>query len=99
MSNEKNNNSSKKRIRGIILVLIAFLLWTGLTGYNQWIDIKEKKLMLAELVQEEQKVIVTKKELEKKVYLLQDDDYIADIARKNYFLSKPDELIFITSEE
>ncbi|GBF11391.1 septum formation initiator family protein [Tepidibacillus infernus] len=93
------NHASRKRIHAIILLLMTFIVWAGFTGYNQWIDIKEKKAKLVELQKQEQQVAETKRELEKKVMLLQNKEYIAEMARKYYFLSKPGEFIIITPEE
>jgi len=75
------------------------MLWAGTTIFKQRIDIAEKKVVLEELKQEEQQVITTKKELEEKALLLQSYDYIAELARKYYFLSKPGEYIFISPED
>lgn len=99
MATKKINNSSKKRMRSITLLLFLFVLWTGITVYNQRIDIKAKENKLDELKLVEQHAIDTKEELENKVLLLQDDEYIADLARKYYFLSKPGEYIFISPQE
>ncbi len=96
---KKITNSSKKRMRSISLLLLLFVLWTGVTVYNQKIDIKAKENKLEELKLAEQQAIDTKQELENKVLLLQDDEYIADLARKYYFLSKPGEYIFISPQE
>lgn len=99
MVTKKLPNSSKKRMRSITLLLLLFMLWTGITVYNQRIDIRAKENKLEEFKLKEQQTIETKKELETQVLLLQDDEYIADLARKYYFLSKPGEYIFISPQE
>lgn len=86
-------------MRSITLLLLLFMLWTGITVYNQRIDIRAKENKLEEFKLKEQQTIETKKELETQVLLLQDDEYIADLARKYYFLSKPGEYIFISPQE
>ena len=95
----KKPNPSKKRIKLLTLILLTFIAWSGITLYNQWIDIKQIKDKINELRKEEEKVLGSKKNLEEKILLLQDDNYVGDMARKYYFLSKPGEYIFITSEE
>ncbi|OEG00303.1 hypothetical protein BHF71_05205 [Vulcanibacillus modesticaldus] len=95
----KINNPSKKRIKGILLILAAFSLWAIFTVYHQWQDISEIKGKLVELKKEEQRVLTIKNDLEKKAQLLQNKDYIAELARKYYFLSKPGEIIIISLEE
>lgn len=99
VATKKITTSSKKRMRSITILLLLFMLWTGITVYNQRIDIKDKENKLEELKLSEQQAIDTKKELENKVLLLQDEEYIADLARKYYFLSKPGEYIFISPQE
>jgi len=95
---EKANLKSKRRMRLITLVLVLITVWTGYTSYHQWqnIKIKREKLNTLEASHQEQKGL--KMELEKKILLLQDDDFIADLARKLYFFSKPGEVIFITPD-
>lgn len=96
---KKEYNPSKKRMKALSLVLFAFLVWAGFTIYHQWIEIKEIRAQLSELEQSEAELINTKKELEKKINMLQDKDYIAELARKYYFLSKPGEIIIISPDE
>ena len=96
---KKNVNPSKKRIKWIILLLIGFMIWAGMTLYKQSLDIKKLQAEISELEGEEQQALTSKEELEKKVHLLQNDEYIAEIARKYYFLSKPGEIIFISPED
>jgi len=82
----------------LVLILVAFISWTGYTSYHQWLNIKEKKLIFKELKEKEEEVLTTQKELEKKVLLLKNNEYIAEMARKYYFLSKPGEIIIISPE-
>ncbi len=98
MSNKKHN-PSKKRMKVISFLLFAFLVWAIFTIYNQWVIIKDIQVKLNELEEEQQNAIDKKKDLEKKVYLLHDDDHIAELARRYYFLSKPGEIILISPEE
>jgi len=96
---KKKHNPSKKRMKVVFFALSAFLMWVMFTLYNQWVEIKEIQAKLSDLKNEEQELINAKKELEKKVYRLHDEDYIAELARKYYFLSKPGEIIIISPEE
>lgn len=96
---KKQNNPTKKRMRLILIIIVIFTVWAGITVYQQRLDINEKKTKYTNLKQEEQELLSTKQELEGKVALLHDKDYIAELARKFYFLSKPGEYIFISPEE
>lgn len=89
----------KRRIKGILFILLMFSIWTGYTGYHQWTVLKEKKSTYAQLKTQEKKALETKMNLEKRVLQLKDREYIAEMARKYYFLSKPGEIIIISPEE
>jgi len=92
---EDTINSSKKRVRVLIIILLAFTVWAGFTVFRQLVEIKEVHGELLELLEDEQEALAVKEGLENKVLLLQNQEYIAELARKYYFLSKPGEYIFI----
>ncbi|TCS80153.1 FtsB family cell division protein [Tepidibacillus fermentans] len=94
----QGTKNSKKRLQWVLFILFLFLVWAGYTGYNQWTVIQQKKDKIEKLKVQEQNVQKEKQELEKQILLLQKDDYIAEIARKYYFLSKPGEFIFISPQ-
>lgn len=96
--NSKENIKSKRRMKLITFLLLLITIWTGYTSYHQWQNIKQKEQKLTALEASYQEQNEHKLELEKKILLLQNDDYIADLARKLYFFSKPGEVIFITPD-
>ncbi len=98
-TNKKVHNPSKKRVKYILILLIMFMVWASIIIYQQWLNIDKIKNKVTELEKNEQTVIKTRENLEKKVLLLQDYNYIAELARKYYFLSKPGEIIFISPKE
>ncbi|MBU9722005.1 MULTISPECIES: FtsB family cell division protein [Bacillaceae] len=75
----------------LVIILVAF---TGITMYNQHSlleDLNEEKARLEsklEVLQEEEK------DLSEEIQLLHDPDYIAEIARRDFFLTKPGETLF-----
>ncbi len=95
----KNNIFSKKKIRLFLLIIVIFVIWTGVTIYGQLSDIRELNNELIILQKEEDKVLNIKSELEKEELMLHDYDYIAEIAREYYFLSKPGEIIIISPKD
>ena len=92
-------HKSKKRIRAVLFFLLFFLAWAIYTSYEQWTEIQQKKKTIEKLNDQQTVVQQEKQKLEKQMFLLQKDDYIAEIARKYYFLSKPGEYIFISPEQ
>lgn len=97
-ASSRSNYSNNKRIRFILLLILTFLIWTLITIFTQWSDIKDIKNELVKLQEEEQKALENKTINEKEVLLLKNYDYIAEVARKYYFLSKPGEIIIISPE-
>ncbi|MGG3822627.1 septum formation initiator family protein [Geobacillus thermodenitrificans] len=80
----------------LFMVLASVLIYT-LHLQVKAIDAKtaekqELKDQLAELEQQE-------KQLKEEMKKLHDDDYIAELARKKYYLSKDGEIIFVLPEE
>src|SRR5690625_4205987 len=59
----------------------------------------EKKAELEALTEQMEKLELKEKELLEEIDLLNDEEYILDIARSSYFLSKEGELIFQVHEE
>ncbi|MCD8510799.1 MAG: septum formation initiator family protein [Bacillus sp. (in: Bacteria)] len=90
-----------KRKRGVIrrlsfygIAMVIFLVFIGMTLHNQQQTIQEqaeKKQML-----EEELYVMIDKELELKdeIELLHDPEYIAEIARRDFFLTMPGETLF-----
>ncbi|WP_339252518.1 septum formation initiator family protein [Sporosarcina sp. FSL W8-0480] len=96
-------NKQKKRLQKklFIYAVIAFVVFGGLTSMyiqqKQTLQDKEleKKEMLAQLEQVNEEQDLLKKQLVK----LDDEDYIAKLARKEYFLSDENEIIFSVPEK
>lgn len=81
----------------IAAIIILGTLTSTFFNQKQALSVKEQKVveLLAELeiVTEEQEM------LNRQIVKLSDDDYIAKLARKNYFLSDKNEIIFSTPDK
>ncbi|QDQ00601.1 cell division protein DIVIC [Lysinibacillus fusiformis] len=94
--------SRKRKLRRIVffaivpVVIIAFL-FNILSNQSETLEVKEKKKVEVEQhlteVKEEQEI------LNLKIKQLEDDEYIAKILRKEYFLTKDGEINFVIPEE
>jgi cell division protein DivIC len=101
MQQERQQQLSKRRKRGLIRRLVMFGLFAIISSaimlttiYNQSSAIDEK---LDEQKKLEDKLTGLEKEeklLREEIIKLNDDEYIAKIARRDYFLSDDDEIIF-----
>ncbi|OFF81756.1 cell division protein DIVIC [Listeria monocytogenes] len=96
---------SRRRIalfRRLAFMAIIFVVVGGLltiTYTKQALTLKEKK---AKQVQVDKKMVVMKDEeeaLNEQIKKLHNDDYIAKLARSEYYLSKDGEIIFNIPEE
>ncbi len=94
--------SRKRKLRRIVffaivpVVIIAFL-FNILSNQSETLEVKEKKKVEVEQhlteVKEEQEI------LNLKIKQLEDDEYIAKILRKEYFLTKDGEINFVIPEK
>ncbi|MBD1383181.1 FtsB family cell division protein [Metabacillus arenae] len=103
---ERKEQLIKKRKKGLVrrltvfglLVLVSSVLmistlFSQSNAINQKLEKKEALTKQLESLQKEQK------KLEEEIVKLNDDEYIAKLARKDYFLSKDNEIIFNLPEE
>jgi len=80
----------------VILIAISSALVNALISQSADIEAKiEEKKRLEKRIEELEK---QQKQLEEEIKKLNDDDYIAELARKHYFLSKDGEIIFTVPE-
>ncbi|TMW69948.1 FtsB family cell division protein [Alteribacter natronophilus] len=83
-----------RRMSIFAVLMTAGLIFTVYTLFSQHSTMQQQENEQAELTQQlaelEQEELALREEKE----LLQDYDYIAEIARRDYFLSKPGETLF-----
>lgn len=100
-----NKTRSRRRIalfRRLAFMAIIFAVVGGLltiTYTQQVLSLKDKKEKQVEV---DKKMVATKEEeeaLNNQIKKLHDDDYIAKLARSEYYLSKDGEIIFNIPEE
>ncbi|MBT2583847.1 septum formation initiator family protein [Planococcus sp. ISL-109] len=83
-----------RRLTVFGLIILLTSIWLGSTIYAQSQTIAgkeqqhEEKLVQLEVVEKQQN------KLEEQIRLLNDDDYLSKLARKDYFLSDEGEIIF-----
>ncbi|MCP3764510.1 septum formation initiator family protein [Domibacillus sp. A3M-37] len=106
MSEEKRSMFKMQHKRKLMRRLAAFtavtliILGTLLSGLiTQTGSLKEKEQELAEAKSTLSGLEQQQKQSEEELVRLQDDEYIAELARKDYFLSDDGEIIFNIPEE
>ncbi|GEN34559.1 hypothetical protein ADA01nite_20190 [Aneurinibacillus danicus] len=81
------------------IIVVLFLSWAGYTYYSQSQQLADKQRELTDLQRQVTKVQEEQKQLELQVKRMNDKEYIGELARKNFFLSKEGEIIFLTPDE
>ncbi|MGH2319768.1 FtsB family cell division protein [Planococcus sp. SE5232] len=81
-----------------VLVLMA-TIWVGSTIYAQTQTISEKEELREEALLKLEEVEKQQSQLEEQILLLNDEEYLAKLARKDYFLSDEGEIIFTTPHD
>lgn len=94
----QSDNSKKKHLLRRLLVFFLFsftvVVGTNITFYQQKVSIKEKQKEVEKLSKEMEALLVEEKGLKDEIKKLNNDEYIAKIARRDYFFSKEGETIF-----
>ncbi|MCA1032826.1 septum formation initiator family protein [Bacillus timonensis] len=106
LKHEQNEQLALKKRKGLVRRLTVFGLVVAITAYviistllSQHVAMKEKELEKKELESKLAELQEEKVLLEEEIVKLNDDEYIAKIARRDYFLSKEGEIIFKISED
>lgn len=83
-----------KKIRMIFSVLFI-VVGIGLSGYLfiEYLDINRQSARIKELQAQQQEVLDEKKQLEKEIGLLDNNNYVTRYARKNYVFTKDGEKV------
>jgi cell division protein DivIC len=95
---ETRKNAQKVRLyrRLTVFAIAAAIILGGLTNMliNQKHALAEKELQKVEVLAQLEGVQEEQEMLKRQLVKLNDDDYIAKLARKEYFLSEKNEIIF-----
>lgn len=88
--------ASKRRKRILYVVLLGFIAWAVSTFVDQIQNLQDQRQELAELQTKLVTLQQQNKENQTEIKKLSDLEYIEQIAREEYFLSKPGETLLIT---
>lgn len=103
---ERKQQYLKRKRRGLYrrltvfgaVVLLAAIVFAG-SLWSQASDINAKEAKKAQLLKELDKLEAKKSDLKDEIVKLKDEDYVAELARKDYYLSKNGEIIFKFDEK
>lgn len=104
-SREIYEKVQRKRRKGLIRRLAAFFILFGLAVsfmihalLSQSAKLHEMEAQKAHLQKQLSNVKQEQRQLQRDIKLLNDEDYLGKLARKNFFMSKNGEIIFTTPQ-
>ncbi|HEX7055838.1 MAG TPA: septum formation initiator family protein [Bacilli bacterium] len=86
----------RRRMRLLLFILSAFLLWAVLTFFSQQDNLQGKNSRLAQMQKKLAESVKQNKELKLEVTRLNDPEYIEQRARKDFHMIRPGETLFVT---
>ncbi|MFD1362568.1 FtsB family cell division protein [Lentibacillus salinarum] len=99
---ERQKRKKQRVIRRLVLFSIVVAIAVGSLAtyhFNQRALYEKKESQYEQLQNEVATLEKTEQNLKEEIELLNDEEYVLDIARTNYFFSKKGELIFKIPEE
>ena len=93
-----NRKGQKRRMRLFFFVILCCFVWTGYTLYLQSDVLAQKKSELEELKKETAALLQKQEELSYEASRLNDEEYLAELARKRIYYTKPGESIYVIPE-
>ena len=97
----QSNDSRKRLYRRLALFFVfafVIIVSVSVTFYKQNSLINAKEAKVKELKKETDTLTTKEKKLKDEVQKLHDEDYVLEIARRDYYFSKPEEIIFPISK-
>ncbi len=88
----------KFRLYLLAVGMLVFLFWAGSEWFDQQAVIEDQQADLAKVRAEAEAATERHRELQEQIDRLHDPDYIAEVARRDYFLTKEGEMIFNVSD-
>lgn len=95
----KMRAARNRRLAAFFVMALLVIGFLGKTLMNQNERLEEKRQILKEREEELVQAIETQELLKVQLAKLDDDEYIAKLARKEYFLSEEGEIIFTIPDE
>ncbi|MCG1023941.1 MULTISPECIES: FtsB family cell division protein [Sutcliffiella] len=94
LKQQKRRRGLYRRLSLFFCLALVFGILMGKTLLDQRAILQEKEDRKEVVEQELAKLEKEQQRLEEEIVKLNDDDYIAKIARRDYFMSEEDEIIF-----
>lgn len=86
----------RRRSRILLALLVAFGVWATEKWWEQEQLLRDQEATLARLKQEAVDLGRTREALAAQVKRLENEEYVVELARRYFFLSKPGETLYLT---
>lgn len=84
----------RRRLAAIFIAALVIFAIVGIQMFNDQARLQQLQEYKTETLQEQEATNKKENQLQKEVALLQDEDYVAKLARSRFFYSKEDEEIY-----
>lgn len=88
----------KRRIRLLMLFVLGFLVWAGMTMMDQMHVIEQQSSRLSDLEQERAEALKLNEQYKMEISKLNDEEYFEQKLRQNLHMTKQGEILFIPVE-
>jgi cell division protein DivIC len=92
----RSHKGSKRRIRLLMILVICFLSWAGVTVFTQFGKLQAKSLVVKDLYTQLEDTKKINADTKREISRLNDKEYIEQKIRKDLHYTKPGETIFFT---
>jgi cell division protein DivIC len=92
----RSNKGSSRRLRLLMVFLLCFMSWAGVTIWDQFSKLHSKSVAFKELQAQQSAVLKQNEDTKREIARLNDNEYIEQIIRKDLHYIKPGETIFFT---
>lgn len=92
---ESSHRNGRRRLTIWFFVCTVFLAWAVIQLLQQTEKIAEKQNELAQAELKLQQTTEMKQELEDEIERLHDPEYVEELARKEYYMTREGEIIFV----
>src|SRR5690625_1083599 len=87
--------SGRRRFVIWLVACTVFVMWAGIQLYQQTGKIADKQHELEQAELKLQQATETKQELQARIERLRNPEYVDELARKEYYMSREGEIIFV----
>jgi cell division protein DivIC len=90
------NKGSNRRLRLLMVLLLCFMSWAGVTIWDQFGKLHAKSAAVSNLKAQQDAALKLNADAKREIARLNDNEYIEQIIRKDLHYIKPGETIFFT---